>query len=155
MEGRGDELIFGGVRQQVAGQLFDGELIESHSAVEGADDPVAVGPHGASGVIGVAGRVRIAGEVEPFAGPVFAVFRALQQVFDELLPRLVVDFTGGARGGESGQPCGGFCRSGRQTDQVEEDTSQEELWRGLYLRLQAVLLHGLQGKVVDGIADPG
>src|SRR4051812_12507691 len=36
------ECVFG---QEVAGELFDGELIEGFVAIEGADDPIAVGPH--------------------------------------------------------------------------------------------------------------
>ena len=39
-----DEVVVGRLRQQVASQLLDGELIEGHVLVERADDPVAVWP---------------------------------------------------------------------------------------------------------------
>jgi hypothetical protein len=67
-------LFFGGVREEVAAELFDGELVEGFVFVEGADDVVAVGPDGAGGIVGVAGGVSIAGEVEPHAGPVWSTY---------------------------------------------------------------------------------
>jgi hypothetical protein len=50
MEGRGDDLVFGRVWQQVAGKLLDDELVEGLVAVEGFDHPVTVGPDRAAGV---------------------------------------------------------------------------------------------------------
>ncbi len=44
----GDELVVGGVREKVAGELFDGELVEGFVLVEGADHPVA--PHPLEGI---------------------------------------------------------------------------------------------------------
>src|SRR5579875_2143820 len=41
----GDQLIESGIGQQIAGQLFDGKLVEGHVAIEGIDDPIAIGPH--------------------------------------------------------------------------------------------------------------
>ena len=41
----GDELGFGAVRQQVAGELVAEELVVRHVGVEGVDDPVAPQPH--------------------------------------------------------------------------------------------------------------
>ena len=65
VEARGDDLGFQRVRQQVAGELFDGELVERLVLVVGADDPVAPGPHRARRVALEAVAVRVAGEVEP------------------------------------------------------------------------------------------
>jgi hypothetical protein len=44
VEPGGDALIERGVREQITGELFDGELIERHILVEGLDDPIAPGP---------------------------------------------------------------------------------------------------------------
>jgi len=86
VEGGGNQLIFAGSGQQVAGNLFDRELIEPHAAVEGPDDPVTIWPHGAGRVVSITGGVCVAGQVQPLAGPVLAVFRSLQQVLNQLLP---------------------------------------------------------------------
>ena len=61
--------------QQVAGQLLDRELVERHVAVEGVDDPVAIGPDLAVVVEVDAVRVGIAGGVEPVAAAVLAPVR--------------------------------------------------------------------------------
>ena len=75
MEGGRDDLVFGRLGQQVPGHLVDDELVVGLIAVQGLDDPVAVGPDDTAGVGGVASAVGIAGEVEPLTGPVFAVSR--------------------------------------------------------------------------------
>ena len=53
--------------------------------VERPDDVVAVGPDGARRVVGVAGRVGVAGQVEPHPRPVLAVGGLRQQAIDEFL----------------------------------------------------------------------
>ena len=68
-------LVEGGVGQQIASYLFDGEPVERQVPVESVDDPVAVGPDRAGRVFLVAIRVRVPGEVEPVAGPALAVSR--------------------------------------------------------------------------------
>ena len=75
IEARGDLLIEGSIRQHVAGQLFDRELIEGLVAVEGPDDPIAVGPHLAVVVDMDAVRIGIAGRVEPVAAAMLAPLR--------------------------------------------------------------------------------
>src|SRR5258708_2751834 len=69
VESGGDQLIDSRVRQQVAGELLDRELIEGHIAIEGVDDPVAILPHLAGSVNGVAVGIGVAGDVEPVASP--------------------------------------------------------------------------------------
>ena len=54
-----------GARQHVAGDLFDGELIERHVVVDGADYPVSPRPDGSRAILLVAVRVGITCEVEP------------------------------------------------------------------------------------------
>ena len=70
MEARGDQLIHRRVRQQVARDLLDGELIERKVPVEGVDHPIAVRPHFAVVVDMNAVRVRVPGVVQPIARPV-------------------------------------------------------------------------------------
>ena len=84
MEGGRDDLVFGRLGQQVTGHLVDDELVVRLIAVQGLDDPVAVGPDDTAGVGGVAGAVGIAGEVEPLTGPVFAVSRLGQEMGDDV-----------------------------------------------------------------------
>ena len=72
IEARGDLLIERAIRQQVAGQLLDRELIERHVAVEGVDDPIAIGPDLAVVVDVDAVRVAVAGHVEPVAAAMLA-----------------------------------------------------------------------------------
>ena len=70
--GRG-QLVVRRVRQQVAGELFDRELVERQVAVEGFDDPIAVRPNCARGVVRVPRAVGVPGQVEPHSRPVFPV----------------------------------------------------------------------------------
>jgi hypothetical protein len=95
--------------------LFDGELIEGHVGVEGTDDPVAIWPDGAAAVFFVAVGVGVAGEVEPFAGPAFAVLRGGEETVDGGLVVLAAGFDEG----------GGFFGGRGQTDEVEGDPAEE------------------------------
>ena len=75
LEAGGDALVERGFGQQIAGQLFDGELVERQIAVEGRDHPVAIRPDLAVIVDVDAVRVAVARGVQPVAGAVFAVMR--------------------------------------------------------------------------------
>ena len=77
-----DLLIQCGVRQQIAGELLNGELIERQVAVEGADDPLAVVPHLAVVVEMNAVRVRIARGIQPVARAVLAVMRGRHELVE-------------------------------------------------------------------------
>ena len=98
------------MRQQIAGELLDRELVERQIAVEGADHPVAPRPHAAIAVDVVAVRVGVAGGVEPRHGHPLAVVRRLQERVDALL--VGVGRTVGEKGVELG-------RRRRQARQVE------------------------------------
>ena len=80
----GDLLVGRGIRQQVAGELPDRELVERKILVEGLHDPVAVEPHLPFVVEMQPVGVGIAGVVEPVAGHLLAVVRAREQFLDEL-----------------------------------------------------------------------
>ena len=62
---RGDLLLARRVRQQIAGQLLDGELVEALVVVKSVDDVIAVEPDVAVVVAVVAARVGVANEIEP------------------------------------------------------------------------------------------
>ena len=138
MEGGGDDLVFGRIRQQVSGQLFDRELVERLVLVEGLDHPVAISPDDASRVARVAGAVGITGEVEPLAGPVFAIGGLGEEVRDDF----------GVRG--LGQPRD-FFRRGREAGDVERDAADQDMLGRFGRPLQAFLLLPFGQEGVDGI----
>ena len=80
-----DLLLDGGLGQQIAGDLLNGELAERHVRVEGVHDPFAPEPHVAQRVIVVAAGVAVAGEVEPRHGQALAEMRALEQPVHDFL----------------------------------------------------------------------
>lgn len=45
LESGGDELLGGGIGEEISSDLVGGELVEREVVVEGGDDPIAVGPH--------------------------------------------------------------------------------------------------------------
>jgi hypothetical protein len=72
-------------REHVAGHLVDHELIETHVAVERADDPITIRPDDARLVFFIAIRVRIPRDVEPVPAPALAVVRGSEQTVDQFL----------------------------------------------------------------------
>ena len=69
MKAGGDDLLGRGVRQQVAGDLFEGELIEGHVGIERVHHPIPPGPDFAEVIALKAVGVGVASEVEPRACP--------------------------------------------------------------------------------------
>ena len=144
MEPGGDLLRRGGVRQHVAGDLLDGELVKGLVRVERLDHPVAVLPDDARVVFFVAVRVRVTGGVQPPTRPVLAVLGRGQQPLHELpvgIRALVreegVDFLDG----------------GRQADQVQaHPTEERELVRAPG-GLQPGPLQPRHHKLIDGVVD--
>ncbi len=145
MEAAGDELIGRRLRQHVAGELLDGELVERHVVVERLDHPIAILPHCPQVVLFVAVAVGVAGKVEPGTSPAFAVMRRGEEPVDHTL----VGVRGGVR--EKGV---GLCRRGRQADQIQRHTAQEGLSRGLMRGLEALFLESREHELIDGIAHP-
>ena len=118
VEGGGEALRFGRIRQQVARELPGGELVEGKIFVERLDHPVAVSPHGAGPVHLVAVGVSVAGQIEPFQGEPFAIARGGEQAVDHPLV--------GLRGAvmDKSVDLGG---SRRKAGQVKRDPTQEPL----------------------------
>src|SRR6185436_8738085 len=69
----GNLLLQGGVGQQVAGQLLDGELIKRHVLVERVDHPFTVRPDRTRQVHLIAIGIGVTRQVQPSARDVFAV----------------------------------------------------------------------------------
>ena len=67
----GDDLILRGVGQQIAGQLLHDETVIGQVAVEGVDDPIAIGPDEARLIFLIAVAVGVAGRVKPLPAPAF------------------------------------------------------------------------------------
>ncbi len=122
-EGGSQELLAGGVRKLVAGELPRDELVVGHVALERADHPVAVGVGDrAFVVVQAAAGVGVAGDVEPDIGLALGGFDRCQQAVDQLLVgvRILVvhervDFREGRR----------------QAGQVESDAVDQGLAVGL------------------------
>ena len=89
MEGRGQPLVGRRVREQIAGQLLEGEPIERHVGVDGLDHPIAITPGFAAWIVFfVAVGIGIAGHVEPMTPPPLAEMRRFEQPIDQLFIRL-------------------------------------------------------------------
>jgi len=65
VEAGGDLLLGRGVGEEIAGELFNDELVVGLISIQRVDDPVAVFPDLARGVDGVAVGIGVAGDVEP------------------------------------------------------------------------------------------
>jgi hypothetical protein len=108
VESGGEDLLVGGAGQQVAGELPGDELVPREVAIEGADHPVAPGPHLALAVDLEAEAVGVAGDVEPVDGQALAVARRGEEAVDNAFegPGAVVLHEGGdfrGRGWQAGE----------------------------------------------------
>ena len=71
-----DPLFDSCVRQEITGDLLDGELVERHVAVEGIDHPMTPAPGvGPQRVALIAVAVSVAGGIEPMHSPFLSVMR--------------------------------------------------------------------------------
>ena len=138
MEGGCNDLVFGRLGQEVAGHLVDDELVEALVLVERLDHPIAVGPDFTARVARVAGAVGIAGEVEPLAGPVFAVGRLGEESGHYVRVLGVGEFRD-------------FFRGRRQAGDVQRETTDEDGLGRFCGPGQAFLLLSIGEEGVDGI----
>ena len=72
IEAGGDQLAERWVGQEVSGELFDGEAVEWHVAVDCSEDPVSPSPHRAGSVVLVSAGVGVTCGIEPVDGEMFA-----------------------------------------------------------------------------------
>ena len=116
----GDDLILGGLGQEVAGDLLDEKLVVGLIPIQGVNDPVAPGPLFAREIFFEAVAVGVAGGVEPDAGPFLAVALACEELSDEGFDGWRETFHGG--GGGEGSDVGG---RGWEAGEVEEEAAAE------------------------------
>ena len=116
VETGGNQLVLGRAGQEISSQLVDGELIERQVAVEGSDNPVAVGPDLALIVEVQTVCVCVSGHIEPVAAHLFTVLRAVHEAVHATLV--------GARK-RIRQKGVYFGRCGRQAPKVHAQTAQQ------------------------------
>ena len=146
VEGGGDAVLGRGLGQEIAGDLADRELIEGHVRVEGGDHPVTPAPDRARPVIGVAGAVGVAGEVEPLPGEVLTASLVREQKVDEPSDRVL-----GAIGREGVDHLG----IGRQAGQIEREAAGEHGPRRLRLWREPLGLEPREDEAIDVVLRPG
>ena len=112
----GDDLILGGVRQHVASDLFDDELVVGQVAVERLNHPIAIDPHLARLILFKTVGIGVARGIQPDAAPALAVVGRGQQAVDLLLV--------GVRAAVL-EECIDFFDGGRQAYEVEAEAPQE------------------------------
>ena len=116
-------LLHGGVRQQVAGQLFHHELVVGKVAVVGVDDPLAVAPGmGPHVVLLETVAVGVAGQVQPVAGPALPEVGRRQHPVDQPLVGV------GTPVGKEALP---LSRRGRQAHEIQVESSNQSGPAGL------------------------
>src|SRR5439155_170683 len=78
-----DQMLVSVWRQFIAGDLLLDEIGERQIAMEGIDHPIAITPGERAWVVAlIALGFRPAGDVEPVAGPAFAIARRGEQAID-------------------------------------------------------------------------
>ncbi len=82
VESSGDELVVGGVREEITGELFNRESVEGLVGVEGPDHPVAVRPHLPVIVEVQTVGVGVAGGIKPVPAAMFAPGRRSHELSD-------------------------------------------------------------------------
>ena len=145
VEPGGDLLLFAGPGQQVPGDLLHGEPVEGQVAIEGPDDPIAVGPHLAVVVEVQAVRVGVAGGIEPIAG---AVLTPLGRVHEAIDPALVG--VGARVADELFHPFG----PRRQTGEVEGGAPREAPTVGLGIGLEPLGFEPGQNERIQPTTNP-
>ena len=134
----GNELFDRGIRQQVAGDLLDGKLVVGFVFIEGLNHVVAVGRRVALLVAVVPYGVGVANRIEPVNGHLFPVVPGAQKSVDESF------VCSGTLVLEKGRD---FFGRGRQSDQIQGNTSDESgfrcLRRGLQIPVAQLLFYDL------------
>jgi len=151
VETGGEDLLGGGIGQEITGELLEGELVEGHVRVEGVDDPIAPWPVATSGVPLEAVGIAVAGAIEPPHGHAFAEVRRGQQGVDHLVEAYSQLFGRGRQSGEvKGQPAPDrvdFCRR-RHFKAVLCQTFRDEVVDGVGTLRNWFLLRADEGPVV-------
>ena len=136
------------IGKQIAGELFDRELVKRHVVMEGLDDPVAPRPVAAIGILLIPIGIGIACGIEPPHRHPFAVVRRLEQSIDRrfISPRRLVS-VGRICGGESLQ----FGDRRWQPGEVERGPAKQRVGLRRGSRLQPFLLKLDSHERIDGM----
>ena len=146
VEAGGDLLFQGAVREEIARNLFNGELVERLVAVEGFGDVLPVGPHLAVVVEMDPVRVGVTRIIQPITGAVLAPGRRGQQAVHQLLIGLWIRVL------EESLYHGRFGRQARQVQTGAADQGAAVRFRGGF---QLIGLKGGEDKLIDRIFDGG
>ncbi len=146
VEARRDPRIERRVGQEVAGELFDRELLEGHVAIERVDDPVAPRPEAAAAVLLVPVRVRVAREVEPSLRHALGVALRGEEAVDGALVGVAIRVA--LEGVELGS-------RRRDPGEVEGDAAQELPLGRLGRGSETLSLEAREDEAVDRVPDPG
>ena len=146
METGGHLVVERRIREEVASDLAERELVERHVGVERSDHPVSPAPDRPRRIVGVAGTVGIAGQIEPLPGHVLTVAIVGQQPVDQFFHRI-----GTAVGHERIDLFG----RQRQACQIEREPAGERRPVGLRLRGKPFRLEPRQDETVDVVLRPG
>ena len=138
-------LGFGGLGQQVAGDLLDQEAVVGQVPVERVDHPVPVGPDEAGLVLLEPVRIGVAGRIQPVPTPAFAVMRRSQQSGHRSIPCI--------RGFVGEEPIH-LGRRRRESGEIEVESAQQGDAVRLRRGLQPLGLESGQDESVDGVPDP-
>jgi hypothetical protein len=134
------------LRQQIARQLFDRELIERHVFVERVDYPVAIWPDRARAVFFEPVGVGVSRGVEPPSPPPLAVMRAVEQAIDQ--------FAVSGRAAVARELIDLFDRR-RQSGQIETQTANQRDLLRLGRRRESLFFKPGENEVVNRRANPG
>jgi len=145
IEPAGDFLFGGGIREQVAGELPDGELIEGQIAVESADDPVPPDPLPRVSVLLKTVAVGVACSIEPGECHAFTVVGAGKHLIDELFPCV---------GGFVTDECVHLCGSWRESSEVDGESANERSAIRFGGGLDVIFFEFSEDEAVEGIAGP-
>ena len=145
LETGGDPLLHRRVGEQIAGQLFDRELVEREIAIVGRDHPIAIRPDLAIIVDVDPVRVAVARGVQPVACAVFAVMRRGQVAIHHAL----VSIRGTVL--QEGFDFGGL---GRQSGGIQGDAADQCPAIFGRSRREALLLKPRENETVDRVAHP-
>ena len=140
----------------VGSQLQRDELVVGQIALEGVDHPVAIGPGKGIPVVliveGVAHRVGVAGEVEPFPSPVLGVLpRGEEPIYRRAKGCVGCRRAAGRRSAERI----GFVGRGRQAREVIEEPADEFPRRRLRRRFQIGVAECGTDEAIDRGGRPG
>ena len=145
VEAGGDLLVESGVGQEVAGELFDGELVKGFVGVVCLDDPVAPSPHEAGTIVLVTIGVSEACGFEPRKSHCFAIAGRGEEPIDGALVGLGLII---------GEEVGHFSGSGWDTIEIESGSAENFFRSGLGRGIKVLVIEGLENEVIDGIFGP-